>query len=81
MDSVTIIRIVAGIVFLLVIPITIIPYWVIFRKAGFSPALSILMLLPLVNLVVLYVVAFSDWRTLQPRPDPIGYPNYPGYRQ
>lgn len=81
MDNVTIIRIMAGLVFLLIfLPITIIPYWVIFKKAGFSPALSLLMLFPLINLIVLYVVAFSNWRTLLPRPNPSGYPNYPSYR-
>ena len=43
-------------------PIVVIPYWQIFKKAGFSPVLSILVLFPLVNLVVLYYVAFSDWK-------------------
>ena len=42
--------------------IVVIPYWQIFKKAGFSPVLSILVLFPLVNLVVLYYVAFSDWK-------------------
>lgn len=37
------------------------PFWKIFMKAGFSGWLSLLMLVPLVNLVVLYVVAFSEW--------------------
>jgi hypothetical protein len=46
-------------------PITVIvlpPFWVIFKKAGFQPILSVLMLVPLVNLVLLYVVAFSAWK-------------------
>jgi hypothetical protein len=63
MDTVEIIRIVAGLVFILVIlPVIILPYWKIFQKAGFTPALSILMLVPLVNLILLYYVAFSDWK-------------------
>jgi hypothetical protein len=37
----------------------VIPIWQIFRKAGFSGALSLLMPIPGVNLIVLYVVAFS----------------------
>ena len=37
------------------------PFWKIFAKAGFSPWLSLLILVPVVNLVVLYVVAFSRW--------------------
>lgn len=43
------------------VAVGIIPYWKIFGKAGFSPWLSILMLVPLLNLVVLYIVAFSTW--------------------
>jgi hypothetical protein len=62
MDSVTIIRIVAGMMFLLIIPIAVIPYWKIFGKAGFSPALSLLIIVPLANLIVLYYVAFADWK-------------------
>jgi hypothetical protein len=63
MDGTTIIRIAAGIVFLLCIPIYLIPYWKIFSKAGFSGWLSLLMFVPLANLIVLYVVAFSQWKT------------------
>lgn len=62
MDSVTIIRIIAGLMFLLIIPIAVIPYWKIFGKAGFSPALSLLIIVPLANLIVLYYVAFAEWK-------------------
>lgn len=63
MDTTTIIRIVAGLVAILVIfPIFVIPYWKIFSKAGFAGALSLLMLVPLVNLIMLYVIAFSEWK-------------------
>ena len=65
MDNVTIIRIIGGVMFLLVIPIMIVPYWKIFSKAGFSGWLALLMLIPAVNLVVLYVVAFSEWKIPQ----------------
>jgi hypothetical protein len=37
----------------------VVPFWPIFRKAGFSGPLSLLMLVPGVNLILLYVVAFS----------------------
>jgi hypothetical protein len=50
---------------LLFAPISVIvlpPFWIIFKKAGFQPILSVLMLVPLVNLVLLYVVAFSEWK-------------------
>jgi hypothetical protein len=48
-------------------PITVIlllpPFWVIFKKAGFQPILSVLMMVPLVNLILLYFVAFSEWKS------------------
>jgi uncharacterized RDD family membrane protein YckC len=63
MDSTIIIRIVAGLMVILVfLPIFVIPYWKIFSKAGFAGALSLLMIVPFVNLIVLYVVAFSEWK-------------------
>jgi hypothetical protein len=63
MDSTTIIRIVAGLMVILVfLPIFVVPYWKIFSKAGFAGALSLLMIVPLVNLIVLYIVAFSEWK-------------------
>lgn len=62
MDNVTIIRIAAGLLFIVVLLVVgVVPYWQIFKKAGFAPALSLLALIPLVNIVVLYYVAFSDW--------------------
>jgi hypothetical protein len=51
----------------LLAPITVIilpPFWVIFKKAGFQPILSVLMMVPLVNLILLYVVAFSEWKAV-----------------
>ena len=56
------------------VALVIIPYWFIFRKAGFSPWLSLLTVIPLVGIVVLYVVAFSQWRVT---PAPYGYPPMP----
>ena len=44
---------------LLLAVIAIVPFWIILKRAGSHPALSILMLVPLVNLVTLYLVAFS----------------------
>jgi hypothetical protein len=37
------------------------PYWQIFKKAGFSPWLSLLMVIPLFNLCALYYLAFARW--------------------
>jgi hypothetical protein len=41
--------------------IAIIPFWRICTRIGWSPWLSLLMAIPLVNLIFLYVLAFSDW--------------------
>ncbi|MEN6534801.1 MAG: hypothetical protein ABFD89_14125 [Bryobacteraceae bacterium] len=52
----------------LVVPISvlgalrIVPYWKIFKKAGFRPQWALLTIIPVVGLLVLYVVAFSNWR-------------------
>jgi hypothetical protein len=48
--------------------ITLPPYWMIFKKAGFSPWLSILALVPLVKWIVLWVVALSEWRARPAQP-------------
>jgi hypothetical protein len=39
-----------------------IPFWQIFKKAGFSPWFSVLMAIPILNIVVLYSFAFTRWR-------------------
>jgi uncharacterized RDD family membrane protein YckC len=41
--------------------VLLIPAWMIVKKAGYNPALSLLALVPIVNLVALYVFAFSNW--------------------
>ncbi|MFQ5995043.1 MAG: hypothetical protein ACE5K1_08095 [Acidiferrobacterales bacterium] len=48
--------------------IVIVPFWQIYSKAGFSKWLSLLMLLPLINLIVLYFVAFAEWPVHRQRP-------------
>jgi hypothetical protein len=44
--------------------IVIIPWFPIFKKAGFSPWLALLMVLPLINIVMLYFLAFSRWNVV-----------------
>ena len=61
MDTVTLVRIVVGLFALALLPLYVIAFWRIFSKAGFSGALSLLMLVPLVNVAVLCYVAFSKW--------------------
>jgi hypothetical protein len=47
--------------------IVVIPFWRIFSKAGYSGWLSILMIIPLVNIIMLYFLAFADWPILRGR--------------
>jgi Zn-dependent protease with chaperone function len=49
--------------------IIILPYWKIFGKAGFPRILGIFMIIPLINLILLYVLAFSQWRVLPSQTD------------
>jgi hypothetical protein len=45
--------------------IIILPLWKIFSKAGYPGALSLGMILPVVNIVLLYFLGFSDWPVLK----------------
>ncbi|PCI04612.1 MAG: hypothetical protein COB78_09985 [Hyphomicrobiales bacterium] len=40
----------------------VIPFWRIFKRSGWPPALSLLMAVPLVNVVLLWIFAFSKWK-------------------
>ena len=53
--------ILGGMVWLVTMTITVIAFCKIFSKAGFSWALGLLMLIPIANLVMFLVLAFSDW--------------------
>lgn len=55
--------------------IVILPFWFICKKAGFSPWLSLLLIVPFGNLVLYYVLAFSEWKVV-PAPQ-LGWPPYP----
>jgi hypothetical protein len=54
--------------------ISIIPYWMIYKKAGFSPWLSLFSIIPMANLIVLYIVAFSQWKVVPVAQLQTGYP-------
>jgi hypothetical protein len=60
-----IILVVGIVVGLVLAAIVIIPQWRIFQRAGYSGALALLMVLPLVNLIVLLWFAFADWPALK----------------
>ncbi len=49
------------IMFLIMAVLIILPFWFIFSKAGHSKWLSLLMVVPLVNFIMLYFLAFSTW--------------------
>jgi len=49
-------------VFILALFVLMIIIWCrIFEKAGYYPAIGLLMLIPLVNIAMLFVLAFSRW--------------------
>jgi hypothetical protein len=47
---------------LLAITAVVIPTWFICKKAGFSPWLSLLNIVPIGGLVLLYMLAFAEWK-------------------
>jgi uncharacterized membrane protein YhaH (DUF805 family) len=53
--------IVVGVVYLAMIILFIVAYWKIWSKAGFNGAWSLLMLVPLVNLIAFLYLAFAEW--------------------
>ena len=73
-------------IILVILAIVIVPFWFICKKAGFSPWLSLLNVIPLGNLILIYVLAFSEWKVMpaqqaysQPQPPlpPQPYPPQP----
>jgi RsiW-degrading membrane proteinase PrsW (M82 family) len=52
-------------VYLVVVVIVMVPCWFILKKAGFSPWLSLLCIMTsLGTLVLLYVLAFAEWKVV-----------------
>jgi hypothetical protein len=45
--------------------IGIIPFWRICTRVGYSPWLSLLVAIPLVNIIFIYFLAFSTWPSRQ----------------
>jgi uncharacterized membrane protein YhaH (DUF805 family) len=43
----------------------LIMWWKIFSKAGYSGAMSLLLLIPIANLIALCILAFGDWPVLR----------------
>lgn len=53
------------IIVIILVVVSIIPFWRIFAKAGFPGALSLLMLVPLVNIAMIFFLAFAEWPALK----------------
>ena len=45
----------------------VLPFWKIFGRAGFPPWLSILMIVPVLNIIMIYFVAFAEWPAMPDR--------------
>lgn len=45
--------------------IAIVPFWKICSKAGFHGALSLLLLVPIANVVLPFYIAFAEWPALR----------------
>ena len=71
------------IIMVVTIAIFMVPCWFICKKAGFSPWLSLLCIIPsLGTLVLLYVLAFAEWKGPAPLaayPPPYPPPPQPPY--
>ncbi|HEY1161388.1 MAG TPA: hypothetical protein VGE83_12195 [Terracidiphilus sp.] len=68
------------IIILVGLAIVILPFWFICKKAGFSPWLSLINIIPLGNLILIYILAFAEWKVV-PAPQ-FGWtpqPPYPPY--
>jgi heme/copper-type cytochrome/quinol oxidase subunit 2 len=61
MDSNDVALIVAIVVGVLVILFLFSIWWKIFKKAGYSGALGLLMFIPIINFILLFILAFSKW--------------------
>lgn len=53
-----------GLFIVICMVVVIVPFWFICKKAGFSPWLSLLNVIPVGNLILIYVLAFADWKVM-----------------
>lgn len=54
-------------IILFIVCVLVVPFWRIFTKAGYSGAFALLMFVPVVNLIMLYFLAFAEWPALRDR--------------
>lgn len=50
--------------------IVVFPFWKICQKAGLTPVISLLLLIPLINLVTIYYIALTEWPALRGKQPP-----------
>ena len=50
---------------LFIVALVVLPFWRICAKAGYSGWLSLLLLVPVVNVVFIYFLGFSEWPSLR----------------
>ena len=41
--------------------LTLPPWWMLWKRTGHSPWISLVMIIPLVNIVMMWVIAFKKW--------------------
>lgn len=72
------------IMMLIAVAVPIIAYWKIISKTGHPGPIALLMLLPLVNIIIIYWLALAEWPALRMAQggagmQPAGYPPPPAY--
>jgi len=50
---------------LILLALVVVPYWKIWQRTGHSGAWGLLMLVPIANIISLWVLAFKDWPALR----------------
>ena len=53
-----------------ILALMVIPYWMLWKRTGHSGAWGLLMLVPLANVISLWVLAFKEWPALRDRNRP-----------
>lgn len=53
--------------YIVILAVVIFPHWKMFQRAGYSGALSLLLILPIINIIVLFWFGLSDWPALRGR--------------
>lgn len=54
-------------VLLIYVAIAIVPFYQLWKRTGHNGWISLLMLIPVVNIVMLYILAFKEWPALKNR--------------